>query len=116
MINPGRMNDRIILLKRDVRIIETPVYQEIPFWRVIGSVWSQYRPTGGREFRDGVIAIGEERATFTILFRKDLTIVDRLVFGGRVWDIKSINRVGFNEALDLNAISTGETYVPEETP
>ena len=114
MINPGRMNDRIVLLKQDTRIVETPVYYEIEFWRVLGSVWCQYRPTGGREFRDGVIAIGEERATFTIQFRKDLTLVDRLVFGGRIWDIKSINRVGFNEALDLNAISTGEKYEPEE--
>lgn len=113
-IDPGKFADRIILLKRDKKIIEEPVYYEVPYWREIGGAWCQYRPTGGREFREGNIAVGEERATFTTPFRMGLTILDRLVFQGKIWDIKSINRVGHNVALDINAISTGQAYVPED--
>lgn len=113
MIDPGKMNDRIVLLKHDTKTISDPVTQEIPYWRVLGTVWCQYRPTGGREFREGSVAVGEERATFTTHWRADLEIVDRLVFGGRIWDVRSINRVGWCEGLDINATSTGETYEDE---
>ncbi len=115
MINPGKLNDRILLQRRtEVEIYHENggFYTSEVVWQDIGHVWSTYRPTGGREFREGVIAVGEERATFTALFRNDLAIVDRLIFQGKIWDIKSINRVGFNEAIDINAVSTGP-YSPE---
>lgn len=115
-INPGRMRDRIILLKRDTKNTTTNgVIQEVEYWKVMASVWAQFRPAGGREFRDGSVEVNEQRATFTILYREDLGVVDRLVFEGRLWDVKSIVRVGWKAALDVNAVSSGEAYSPEGT-
>lgn len=116
MIDPGKMSDRILLLKRDTKTVEEPYQHEIEFWREIGKAWSQYRPTGGREFREGVVAVGEERATFTCHYRDGLANVDRIVFKGKVWDIQSVNRVGWKAAIDINATSTGETYTPDKQP
>lgn len=105
-IDPGAFNDRIKLQRSAV--IENPEtgWPEEGF-EDIATVWARFRPTGGREFREGSVAVGEERATFTIHYREDLDQVDRLIFGGKVWNIASVARVGWKEALDINATTTG---------
>lgn len=105
-IDPGTLNDRITLQRS--AITEDPDSSfPIEGFTDIATVWARFRPTGGREFREGSVATAEERATFTILHRDDLDQADRLIFAGKVWNIASISRVGWREAIDINATSTG---------
>ena len=106
-IAPGRMNDRITLQKRTMLTVNEPYQHQVEGFADIATVWAQYRPTGGREFREGSADVGEERATFSIHYREDLAQVDRLIFQGRVWDIQHVARVGWKQGLDINATSTG---------
>lgn len=101
-LNPGQMRDRIKLQKSgpyDPYTGET--------WIDLGTVWTQYRPASGREFRERVGEVGEERAVFTIQYREGLKQVDRLIHlgrgGDRVWDIESVVPVSFKNATDIHA-------------
>jgi SPP1 family predicted phage head-tail adaptor len=104
-IDPGTLNDRVTLQTKSESAdggFPEPVYTDL------ATVWAKFRPTGGREFREGAAAVGELRGTFTINYREDLTQVDQVVFNGLVWNIRSVARVGWKEALDLLCTSTGE--------
>lgn len=105
-IDPGTLNDRITLQRSAITDDPDAVFP-VERFTDIATVWAKYRPTGGREFREGSVATAEERATFTIHYREDLDQADRLIFAGRVWNIVSIARVGWKAALDINATSTG---------
>lgn len=107
MIDPGKMNDRITLQKAGTIINPVSGWPEEGFVD-LATVWSQFRPAGGREFREGNVAVGEERATFTIQWRDNLDQADRLIHAGTIWNIRSVSRVGWKEALDLNATTTGQ--------
>jgi len=106
MIDPGTLNDRITLQRSAITDDPDSAFP-VESFTTIATVWAKYRPTGGREFREGSVATAEERATFTILHRDDLDSADRLIFAGKVWNIVSVARVGWREALDLNCTSTG---------
>jgi head-tail adaptor len=109
MIDPGRMNDRITL---QIRGTPDP-WSGSDGYTDLATVWCQFRPTTGREFREGATPVGEERAVFSIHYRENIGQVDRLVHhgngGDRHWNIRSIVRVGFKEGLDLHctAADTG---------
>ncbi|MBB3410663.1 head-tail adaptor [Rhizobium sp. BK316] len=104
-INPGKMRDRITLQKRGVPTWDDPE----PFVDV-GTVWAQFLPTRGREFREGGVAIGETRAVFSINYREDLSQVDRLVHlgrgGNRVWNVQDVVPVGFKDGTEIHATAT----------
>lgn len=105
-LDPGTLNDRINLQQRYEYEDPDTGFPTIGY-RDIATVWARYRPTGGREFREGSIQIGEERAVFTIQYREDISVVDRVIFDGKIWGIESVSRVGWKEALDLLCTSTG---------
>lgn len=101
-LDPGRMRDRVRLELRN----EADGWSG-PSWTTIATIWAEFRPGSGREFRDGVAAVGEERATFAVNYREGLEQVDRLVHlgrgGNRVWDIKSVAPFGFKDGLLIMA-------------
>lgn len=105
-IDPGAMNDRITLQRAAITEGSDSTFPAESFTD-LATVWAKFRPTGGREFREGSVATAEERATFSILYREDLDEADRLIFAGRIWNIVSVARVGWKEGLDINASSTG---------
>jgi len=105
-LNPGDFNDRIVLQRSAQVINPTTGWPEEGF-STSATVWARFRPTGGREFRDGSAAVGEERATFSMMYREDIDQTDRIVFDGRVWNIQSIARVGWKESLDVNCTTSG---------
>jgi head-tail adaptor len=103
-IDPGKMRDRVRIEKRGEYDPETGVEH----WVSAGVVWAEYRGQSGREFREGVTALGEERATFLINYREDIRQIDRLVYLGRggnyLWDIQSIQPFGFKDGLLVLAL------------
>lgn len=98
-LDPGKMRDRVRIEKRGEYDPETGTEP----WVSAGVVWAEYRGQSGREFREGVSALGEERATFLIGYREDLRQIDRLIHLGRggnyPWDIQSIQPFGFKDGL-----------------
>jgi head-tail adaptor len=104
-LNPGTMRDRIKLQAKGSTDPRTG-----PTWTDIATIWCQFRPASGREYREGSVKIGESRAVFTTQYRSDLHLVDRLIHlgrgGNRVWDISEISPVGFKDATDIKAFAT----------
>lgn len=104
-LNPGSMRDRVTLQKRgsiDPYTGET--------WIDVATSWAEFRPTRGREFREGSVPLGEKRAVFTVLYREDLEQVDRLIHHGRgrdkSWNIRDVVPIGFKEGTDIHCSRT----------
>jgi head-tail adaptor len=108
-LNPGKMRDRIRLQKRG----DPDPFHGTDGISDLATVWAQYRPASGREFREGSVAIGEERAVFTVAYRENLHQVDRFVHlgrgGNRIWNISSVVPVGFKSAIDIHATTADIT-------
>lgn len=104
-IDPGKMRDRVTLQLRG----EPDPWTGSDGMADLATVWAEFRPQSGREFREGVGDIGEERATWLVNYRENLTQVDQLVHrgrgGNRVWDITSIQPYGFKDGLLLLAVA-----------
>lgn len=105
-IDPGKMRDRVRLERRGEYDFETG---ETP-WILVATVWAEYRGQSGREFREGVTAIGEERASFLCNYREGIQQVDRLVHLGRggnfPWDIVSVQPFNFKDGIMILARKT----------
>lgn len=103
--DPGKRNDRITLQTRGI----PDPWTGSDGYSDLTTVWAEYRPTMGREFREGSVPVGEERAVFSVAYREDLTQVDRLIHrgngGDRVWNIRSVVCVGWKKGLDLQCTS-----------
>jgi head-tail adaptor len=99
------MRDRITLQARTEPTFENPDGGHAS----IVTVWAEFRPASGREFREGNSAIGEERATFAVNYREGLKQVDRLIHHGRggerIWDIQSAQSLGFKDGLIILAVA-----------
>lgn len=105
--DPGRRNDRILIQLRN----DPAGGGAALTYRTVATVSATFRQLGGREFREGNIAVGEQRATFTTNYREGLRQVDRIIHlgrGGRViWNIRSVTPLGFKAGLDINCTTTG---------
>lgn len=103
-LDPGKMRDRVRIQKRGDYDFESGDFP----WIDMGTVWAEFRPSSGREFRAGTLPVGEERGTFAVNYREDLRQVDRLVHLGRggnyAWDISSVQALGFKDGLLILAV------------
>lgn len=68
--------------------------QVINRWALIATVWARMEPLGGtRNFgQQQFIAVGDVR--FTIRWRDDVTTNERIVYGGREYEVVSVAEVG----------------------
>lgn len=104
-IDPGKMRDRITLQIRG----EPDSWTGNDGMTDLATVWAEFRPSSGREFREGAGTVGEERATWLINYRENISQVDQLIHhgrgGNRVWDIQSIQPFGWKDGLLLLAVA-----------
>lgn len=52
--------------------------------------------------------IGRQLAQFKIRFRDDVTVLSRIVYNGRIWDIQSVVELGRREGLTITATARAE--------
>jgi SPP1 family predicted phage head-tail adaptor len=73
-------------------------------WTVLATLWAKVAEERGREFLASESQIvGEAKAVFTIRYRADLRVTDRLRHSGRIWNIRSIREIGRREGLEIMA-------------
>lgn len=79
-------------------------------WVDTATVWAEYMPQGGREFRAAGALHAETSVLFRIRYRAATTADMRISFGGALYDIISIAEEGRREALLIQAkTATGVT-------
>lgn len=72
-------------------------------WALIATVWAQMEPLGGtRGFgQQQFVAVGDVR--FTIRWRDDVTTQERIVYGGREYEIMTVAELGRREGTIIVA-------------
>ena len=107
-VTAGKLKNRIQL--QELIIVEDGAGGNTRTWKTIQSVWAMLRQTSGSERyqNDRLTAIANFRAT--IRYRDDISPVNRIVFQGKAYQIRSVDNVEFeNKWLDLtleNGVAT----------
>ena len=96
--------DRRIVIERSVNII-VPPGDQVEDWREFARRWASFRTQGGREFLAADAERTEERAVFTIRYLDGLTLADRVVYRGRIYDIEAVNEIGHREGQQLMTVA-----------
>lgn len=99
-ITAGKLKNRITL--QELVIVEDGSGGQTRTWKTIQSVWAALRQTGGGESyqNDRLTATANFKAT--IRYRADISPVNRIVFRGLAYQIRSVDNLEFaNKWLDL---------------
>ena len=105
--NAGRLDRRIT--------IERPTYETDEFggaavsaWVPIGTVWAEVTPVSDGEHWRAAELAAEVTTRFRIRWGLGVTVEDRIIYGGRVYDISSGKELGRQQWQELTASSRGE--------
>lgn len=99
-ITAGKLKNKIEL--QELVIVEDGSGGQTRTWKTIQSVWASLRQTGGSERyqNDRLTAIANFKAT--IRYRSDISAVNRIVFRGLAYQIRSVDNLEFMDKwLDL---------------
>lgn len=77
-------------------------------WATLATVPAEVRPKRGREFFAAGQVAGEVDTVFRIYWRSDITVKDRISYGGRTYDITSLGEIGRKEVLEIMATARAE--------
>lgn len=100
-ITAGKLKNRIEL--QELIIVEDGAGGNTRTWRTVQKVWAYLYQTSGSERyqQDRLTAIANFRAT--IRYRADVSPVNRIVFQGKAYQIRSVDNLEFaNKYLDLS--------------
>lgn len=106
----GRL-DRRITFQQKVYGTDESNQKLITGWENISTtptVYAQVDEQSGSEVIQANQLNGLETASFTVRYRTDLTIENRIVYDGFYWDIHSILQVGRKRFLRIMAESGGQ--------
>ncbi|WP_226578884.1 phage head closure protein [Acuticoccus sediminis] len=77
-------------------------------WAEVATVWAQARPNRGAERFTAAEVNGSAVMSFQIRYRSDVTVKDRLVYEGRVWNIVDVREVGRRVVTEIDATARAE--------
>ena len=75
-------------------------------WIDFAKPWAQVIPVSGREYFDAAAARAEKLTRFRIWWRSGVTEAMRIVYDGRIYDVRSIIEIGRRERLEIAAEAT----------
>lgn len=104
----GKMDRRITLQRKSSS--GDSFGQPIETWADIsgGTVWAEVSPVSGNERWLSQQMIAEADTLFRIRYMAGLTPLDRVVYDGRTYDVKSVIEIGRREGLDISAKTRAE--------
>lgn len=77
-------------------------------WYDVATVWAQQRPNrGGERFTAQEIA-GAAVTTFHLRFRVDVTVMDRIQYDGRDWNILDVREIGRRVVTEIDCTARAE--------
>lgn len=99
----GRL-DRRITIQRAAGTTISPAGTPTQSWEDLTTRWAWLVLRSTREFIQGG-AVDEETAVFRIRHLDGITTADRVVFEGRVFNIKEIVPIGRRDGLELRTVN-----------
>lgn len=99
MLNAGRLDRRLDLQQRT--ITRDAAGGEIVSWVALATVWAAKRDITGRDRLRADAKTAESSTAFTIRYRADLAVTDRVVYAGTPHDIQHLAELGHKEGLEI---------------
>jgi SPP1 family predicted phage head-tail adaptor len=105
-VNAGRL-DRLIRFQEAVSS-QDDSGQEIPVWTPLGLAWAQVTPLrGGESYGSAQQVVADADTKFKIRWPEDFSVTPRetlrILYDGRVYDVKEVIELGRREGLDILA-------------
>ncbi|WP_226578224.1 phage head closure protein [Acuticoccus sediminis] len=100
--------DRRVTLERATVIGKDEFGADLLRWDQVATVWAQARPNRGAERFTAAEVNGSAVMSFQIRYRSDVTVKDRLVYEGRVWNIVDVREVGRRVVTEIDATARAE--------
>lgn len=100
-LNAGDLDRRIVIETPTAAVSDRGAPSDS--FATLATVWAKYRPKYGREalVGGGAEISADADAVFTIRWRSDVGVLERVQFDGRVWDILSAIEFGRQVGLEL---------------
>lgn len=100
----GRRRNRIVIQRKQAVLDEYG--DEIITWVELATAFAAVFYLDGTEQRAAAQEQAPQPATFEIVsneITRTIDPVDRISFGGGIWDIRSVNEIGLNEGVRITA-------------
>jgi len=101
----GDMDRRITIQRYEV-VGNDGFGGQIIEWIDLGTVWAEVKQESGREFFAAAAIQSERKVVFRLRWM-DVTVLDRVSYGGRLHDIHEVRELGRQEGLELHTTTTG---------
>ena len=98
-INPSRMDRRAVIMTATESRGDAGT--SILTWAELATVWAEWLPRNGREFRAAQASWAEASGLIQIRYRADVTTAARVVLDGKTFEVLDVQEVGRRDALLL---------------
>lgn len=99
--------DRTIALQ-SVSTVADSFGELLETWTTFASPAARVVPNRGNERFAAQQVVGHAVVTFRIRYRTDLSVLNRIVYDGKQWDIHDVREVGRREGLEIDATARSE--------
>lgn len=82
--------------------------EPIETWTTFASPAAAVMPNRGNERFTAQQVVGDAVVTFKIRYRTDVSVLTRIVYDGRNWDVHDVREVGRREGLEIDASARAE--------
>lgn len=101
-MNPGDLRHRVTLQKYVETTDEDGFITQT--WQNIATVWASVENLYGREYWEAAAIQKENTVKFTIRYRADIDQTMRIVFGGKIYNIVSVDNIKYrNKLIEIKA-------------
>jgi SPP1 family predicted phage head-tail adaptor len=109
-LQAGQLNRRIGLYRR-LRAKNATTGEEEGDWQPFARdpyPWAKVETVGGAEAPGAEVATATTTKLFTVWYRRDVSVEDRVLFEGKAYDVQTVDEVGDREALQIRAVARAE--------
>lgn len=96
--------DRRVTIQRATLVDDG--YGTVQVWSDLVTIWAEVRQEGGREFFAAATINSERKVIFRIRWT-DVSVLDRVAYGGRNHDIHEVRELGRQAGIELHTTATG---------
>lgn len=102
----GRLDRRITIQGKTVAQSASGEPQET--WSDIATVWAQARPNRGAERFATMQSVGSAVMTFSIRWRANVSVLNRISFDHELWDILDVREIGRRVGLEIDCTARAD--------
>lgn len=102
----GKLDRRITIQEKSVttsargELVET--------WADVLTVWAQARPNRGSERFGMMQTVGSAVMTFHLRYRADVTVLNRVSYDGKIWDILDVREIGRHVVTEIDCTARAD--------